>query len=859
MEAKMSARKSLLIGSMALGAALLLAASLTARAEDSATPAEGGAPAATQQSGAGAPASATDQTPAATPADQPPDAAAPAEPRKIVVEPADAPPADAAETPADAQPAEPPADAAETPAETAPAAAETPAEQPAPAAAEAPKDDIPVPTDPIAKAAFDVLSNHCAHCHQAGRLTGGLTKPKADFGNILRLDQIANDPHIIVPGNPDGSFLIKQIESGAMPDDAFINPPPDDVELAALRTWIKGLGEQLTAGCGRTFMPEADMVAAMVRDIEGLQKTRIADTRYITLTHLYNACARDDEMEVFRQGVVKLLNSLSRVSDIVRLETIDEAKTIIRFNITDLGWEAADWNRIIAVYPYPSRPDNPNYDFIAAATLTAVPYIRGDWFAFTAAQPPLYDVILKLPNTFQELVASFDLDLGRNIEKFVAKRAGFQDSGVSQHNRLIERHPIDTGYFWTSYDFGGDRDHQNLFEFPLGPGTGEFDFHHDGGETIFSLPNGFQGYYLNKATGERLDKGPTQIVRDKSRRDLAVTNGISCMGCHDQGIKLKHDEIRESVLATKTFPPDVRDTVEALYPTNEEMDTVLDGDLKSFQAAMVRAGLTPELKLDDKEQGVEMINALSKKYENNVDLRLAAAEFGQDQETFTQSLANAGTGPAVRLKQRLLQGNIPRETFETQFADFIEVVSDDRRVDLSDLAGDKIAVATVKRPGKTNFDLSLISDKASYKVDDQPVFTVTSEEDCFLTLINVDGKGAASVIFPNKFQKDNALRAKTDLNFPAKDSKFKFRFADPGTETVIAVCNTENKPVDDIKLDFGQVFTDLGDYEKHIAKVAKTRAIKVEAASGGAASSDASATAARAPTPARAAIKMKVE
>jgi hypothetical protein len=61
---------------------------------------------------------------------------------------------------------------------------------------------------------------------------------------------------------------------------------------------------------------------------------------------------------------------------------------------------------------------------------------------------------------------------------------------------------------------------------PLGP-DGADAFKHDGGETIFSLPNGFQAYYLNKATGERLDKGLTEIVLDDSQLDRAVTNGIS--------------------------------------------------------------------------------------------------------------------------------------------------------------------------------------------------------------------------------------------------------------------------------------------------------------------------------------------
>ena len=76
---------------------------------------------------------------------------------------------------------------------------------------------------------------------------------------------------------------------------------------------------------------------------------------------------------------------------------------------------------------------------------------------------------------------------------------------MSKNNRLIERHTIPTGYFWTSYDFKGDRPKQSLFVHPLGP-DGADGFKHDGGETIFSLPNGFQAYYLNTATAPALTR-----------------------------------------------------------------------------------------------------------------------------------------------------------------------------------------------------------------------------------------------------------------------------------------------------------------------------------------------------------------
>ena len=80
----------------------------------------------------------------------------------------------------------------------------------------------------------------------------------------------------------------------------------------------------------------------------------------------------------------------------------------------------------------------------------------------------------------------------------MAQRAGAQRSGVSQNNRIIERHPIRTGYFWTTYDFAGTRDRQNIFSFPVGPSNEGFK--HDGTVSMFSLPNGFLGYFLANAS-----------------------------------------------------------------------------------------------------------------------------------------------------------------------------------------------------------------------------------------------------------------------------------------------------------------------------------------------------------------------
>jgi Domain of unknown function (DUF4384) len=695
------------------------------------------------------------------------------------------------------------------------------------AAEEVKSGKIDVPTDPVALAAFNALEKNCSRCHQAGP-TLKRAKPAKNFGNILHLSELARDPNFILPGNPDGSHLFIQIAKKEMPYDCYqefdCKAEPTEAEVRAVYTWIKSLGEAAIAACtGRKVIDQEAIVTAIAADLDQQQEHRRKGMRYITLSNFYNHCVEETDMVRYRQGVVKLLNSLSRNSDVLKLHTIDPEKTIIAFNLDDLDWTEADWNRIIGTYPYAMKPDASVYDTVASVTGTPLPWIRGDWFGFTASRPPLYYDLLKLPASFAELEKSADVDIKSDIEKFLVKRAGFQKSGVSKHNRLIERHAIPTGYFWTSYDFKGDRPDQSLFIHPLGPvGLSDDAFKHDGGETIFSLPNGFQAYYLNTAKGERLDKGPTEIVLDDSQLDRAVTDGISCFGCHNQGIRIGTDEIREHVLHDRTFSKEVREQVEALYPTQEVFKAQLDEDATRFRNAMIRAGLDPEL--DSQKVGVESINYLSKAYEKSIDLKIAAAEYGIAAEAFAQGLADAG-GEAGQIKRRLEQGVLPREILEAEFKELIVKVSDNEPIDIA-AAGEVAKVGGKSKEETHDFDLALTSDKNSYKVNDLPVFAIKSKEDCHLTLINVDASGDGTVIFPNKFQQDNLLPAGKEAQFPGSNAPFQFRLKDPGTETVIAICNASGKEADGIKHDFKKrQFTELGNYRDFL-----TRQIVVEGA-----------------------------
>src|SRR4051812_39495444 len=112
------------------------------------------------------------------------------------------------------------------------------------------------PSDPVARAAFDVLAKHCSRCHQEGPTLTKRLKPAKNFGDILKLDELAKTPQLILPGNPDASKLFTQIASQEMPYDLYNEfdtsvPAVSEADVKALRTWIESLGTAVLASCER--------------------------------------------------------------------------------------------------------------------------------------------------------------------------------------------------------------------------------------------------------------------------------------------------------------------------------------------------------------------------------------------------------------------------------------------------------------------------------------------------------------------------------------------------------------------------------------------------------------------------------
>src|SRR5262249_24908967 len=156
-----------------------------------------------------------------------------------------------------------------------------------------------------------------------------------------------------------------------------------------------------------------------------------------TLAHLYNANLSEDELQTYRNGLSKLVNSLSWAPEIKVPVPVDPAKTLFRIDLRDYQWNRDTWKDILGQYPYGILYGSATARSLRAETECELPYVRSDWFVFAASRPPLFHDILQMPKTDKGLEDLLAVDVDSDIKGQKVARAAFNGSGVSRNNRLI--------------------------------------------------------------------------------------------------------------------------------------------------------------------------------------------------------------------------------------------------------------------------------------------------------------------------------------------------------------------------------------------------------------------------------------
>ncbi len=628
----------------------------------------------------------------------------------------------------------------------------------------------------IAAKARVILEAHCLECH------GG----KATKGGVKILDRellVSKDK--LAPGSAEDSLLYQLIKAT---DDSMM-PPPDRPrlnaeEVAAIKAWIAADAPPFPEGKAPPppkelgFGNEA-ILESILRDVRRIPLPDRKFARYFSIAHRLNAGAGKEELALEREALAKAINHLSWQTELVRPLPIERTRTVLRIDIRKLGWDKQPFRQVkdgkfvatsklnlfdLALLEYPYGVVSHKSDayltlaeefFSHADQARPIAYLRADWFVSTVTQPPLYEDFLQLPRTLKELETLLAVDSAANVASSKAIRAGMVQSGVSRNNRVVERHEGKYGAYWKSFDFQSSQGSDNIF-------TDLINLKPAGGEMIFTLPNGLQAYYITDDKGQRIDFAPTSVVTDANASDKTVRNGLSCMRCHDRGMKTFADVVRPTLRKVDAVPAgtDVG-AVLKLYREQSELDALVKRDEEKFMNALEQ--------LLGKSQTVEALKPASKAFlDLPLSLSQAGAEIGlnnskqfQNDARWKQKLVDFGFSA-------LLAGEyVPRDAWEGRFERLVRGL----RLGIPLVPLDGLSAADHAPSSPAPFEIELKTNKSGniFTNNDEIVIFVKPSKDVFIELIGTSARGRKVLLAPASTK----VKAGTQFRFPPEGKSLK--------------------------------------------------------------------------------------
>jgi mono/diheme cytochrome c family protein len=662
------------------------------------------------------------------------------------------------------------------------------------------------PEDPRLAKVFAVFQDHCAQCHQADRQKG--TRISGSFGNILDLEAIAREPHLVRQGEPDASPLYHVLLDRHRPVDltriggASTWPSADDVQT--VRTWISESDKRAKACAPDPLITPADIAKLIDAAALVAGETAARELRVVSLAHFANACATPEEMKGYREGATKLFNSLSWGARPITLTPLDERQTLLGFKLSDLGWVDEHWDALARSEPRATALDLTG----KLQTPGAHPRpIRADWLANAASQPPFYAELLGLPSTLTETERLLGINRDAEFAANKVMRAGIASSTLTRGPRVLERLNVASRRLWIAYDFRDTfNPERDPFAKPLGGVRGvpeAYQFKADAARLIFGLPNGFFAFAALDGDGRRVDPLSNRADGDAPGLHSGSTAGLACLSCHQAGLQSFSDGMRAHVASDKFVAPrEIKERALGLYAAGPDWVRILDEDSYRYRRALIQAGIDP----DGTNHGLEDVAALARRYNLAVDLATAAAELGMtpsalDKLLSTKDLSDTSYGP------RLRQGLLSRADVNRLYVELRQP---------SGNAGAPAQTVATQGTAATELKVDLWTDQPSYRVGDLLTVHVQSNGPCHLNLMSIDKVGKATVLFPNEFEPDNMIGSKVHA-FPNDKSAYQFRLREKGYETIVAVCLAGAKLMAGIEPDYErQRFTILGNFENFL-------------------------------------------
>lgn len=131
---------------------------------------------------------------------------------------------------------------------------------------------------------------------------------------------------------------------------------------------------------------------------------------------------------------------------------------------------------------------------------------------------------------------------------------------------------------------------------------------------------------------------------------------------------------------------------------------------------------------------------------------------------------------------------------------------------------------------KQDFNVVLWAERGSYgiyKDGERLVLKIKSDKDCYIKLLHTAVDGKITLIFPNKFENNNFIKANETYEFPSKSMGFDFVLGEPyGIETIHLIA--QDTQFEDVKnIIYEGTFKEEGNIKEGNSQKVYTRGLKI--------------------------------
>jgi hypothetical protein len=393
--------------------------------------------------------------------------------------------------------------------------------------------------------------------------------------------------------------------------------------------------------CGVAFVSLDDVNRAVEADLSALPATDRPFSRYLSLASLKNRGACGDELELGGAGLSKLVNSSSRLAEIVIPARVDADGMLLRIDIRDYGWDrdvdiegqrfGDGWEAVVASSPFAVELEGPAASFIKSEARSSVPLLGFDAFISAATSADSYYALLGVPDTLGALRQSLGLPAVLDPSGNGALRVATAHSRVVQLPetvRVVDRYATGVGSaggYWEALPV-------DAASYSADPLHAQPDVER---LIMFRLPNDLLGFAAMDASGTRT--ATSEVVFDSIAADFESRVVASCTGCH--------------VFGPIPLPGDIDGVL-----SEEELEQIFEAEVQSYGEAVARTG--------HPGQGLDQISRWTRAFNEDLLLDAVASELWVEPRLLAERAIELG------LAFRALSAGLPisREQFGSVYA-----------------------------------------------------------------------------------------------------------------------------------------------------------------------------------------------